>query len=205
MKPRKASSSKHADPPNLLSYSSSSRISGVTINRYAKEGEYKFTDIFNGFEKIPTVKKIFATSKGNADEDEAKNAKDLLSKQKVEVFAGEGYMGVSDEDGRIYVSQQYLQTGDLKSIYLDVVHELAHVKQFTQGRDLFDRRYSYVDRPTEIEAYKVTVEEARRIGMTEEAIFDYLKVDWISEKDHIRLAEAISVRPPQKRDKKEKG
>jgi len=43
--------------------------------------------------------------------------------------------------------------------------------------DLFDRKYSYVDRPTEVEAYKYTVEEARNLGMKKEEILDYLKVE----------------------------
>ncbi len=36
---------------------------------------------------------------------------------------------------------------------------------------------AYVDRPTEIEAYQTTVAEAKRIGMTDEQIIEYLKTE----------------------------
>jgi len=76
---------------------------------------------------------------------------------------------------------------------LDIVHELVHVKQHRKGLDLYDRSVSYVDRPTEIEAYAITVREARRIGLTDVAIFEYLSVDWISSEEHCRLAKRLNV------------
>ncbi len=53
--------------------------------------------------------------------------------------------------------------------------------------------YSYVDRPTEIEAYEIAVEEARRLGMKDDEIFDYLHVEWISHDEHKRLASRIGI------------
>jgi len=79
-------------------------------------------------------------------------------------------------------------------LYLDVIHELVHIKQFLQGRNLFDSKYSYVDRPTEIEAYRCCVEEARKIGMSEAAIAEYLYVEWISRADHARLLKTLTVK-----------
>ena len=72
----------------------------------------------------------------------------------MDVQARPGYLRVDDETGNIVVSGEYLRTGDERYLYLDVVHELVHVRQFIEGKELFDRRYSYVDRPTEIEAYR---------------------------------------------------
>ncbi len=117
-----------------------------------------------------------------------------LDELTVEVFPKDGFMGVSDEDGHIFASQYYLKDGDEWSVYLDIIHELVHVRQFKHGKNLFDSQFSYVDRPTEIEAYSLGVEEARRIGMTEEEIFDYLEVPWISEKEHHRLAKSAGVK-----------
>jgi len=74
------------------------------------------------------------------------------------------YMGVDNTDGHLLVNGRYLRTGDRVDIYLDVVHELCHVKQWMDGRELFDYQYDYVDRPTEIEAYRYTVLEAKRLG-----------------------------------------
>ena len=68
------------------------------------------------------------------------------------------------------------------------------VRQFRQGADLYDSRFSYVDRPTEIEAYKLTVKEARRLGMSDSEIADYLLVDWITRKERDKLARRLGVR-----------
>jgi hypothetical protein len=81
-------------------------------------------------------------------------------------------------------------------LYLDLVHELVHVKQFGEGRDLFDHAYKYVARPTELEAYAVTVAEARRLGMPEEEICEFLYVEWISHDDHVELCKALGVPAP---------
>jgi hypothetical protein len=86
-----------------------------------------------------------------------------------------------------------LSSGDKVDIYLDVIHELCHIKQFMEGKELFDNRYDYVDRPTEVEAYRYTVQEARRLGLTEERICRYLRTEWMSEDDFKRLAKAVNV------------
>ena len=109
------------------------------------------------------------------------------------------YMYVDDTSGTIVVSPKYLQSATLNLLYLDIVHELVHVKQYKEGRDLFDSKYSYVDRPTELEAYRITLDEARRIGMTEEQIEDYLYVEWISKKEHQKLAETLGVNGARRR------
>jgi hypothetical protein len=81
-----------------------------------------------------------------------------------------------------------------------VIHELVHIRQFMEGKELFDRRYSYVDRPTEIEAYTAAVNEARRIGLKKEEILDYLKVEWITEEEFQRLLVAVGVKTKPKRN-----
>ena len=50
-----------------------------------------------------------------------------------------------------------------------------------------------MDRDTEIEAYLVTVREARRIGLNDEAIADYLRVAWLTPQEHQRLARRLNV------------
>jgi hypothetical protein len=78
-------------------------------------------------------------------------------------------------------------------LYLDIIHELCHVKQHLQGRNLYDERKAYVDRETEIEAYQITVQEARRIGLNDDAISNYLSVTWITTEEHKRLARRLNV------------
>jgi hypothetical protein len=156
---------------------------GVHIVRSVGLGSHPFNEIFQGFDKLEAVEEIFG-----------KDAKKVLSDLRVEVFDRRGFMGVSDEDGHIFASKHYILEGELWSIYLDVIHELVHVRQFMEGKELFDERYAYVDRPTELEAYRLTVREARRIGLSEEEIFEYLLVPWISEEEHKRLAASSGVK-----------
>jgi hypothetical protein len=91
------------------------------------------------------------------------------------------------------VNARYLNSGNKVDIYLDVIHELYHVKQFMEGRELFDSRYDYIERPTEVEAYRYTVQEARRLGLSDERICQYLKTEWMSDSDLKRLAKALNV------------
>jgi hypothetical protein len=108
-------------------------------------------------------------------------------------------MGVSDEDGHLIVSAYYLREGEPISKYLDVIHELVHVKQFRDGKALFDENYEYHNRPTELEAYKLAVEEARTLGMSDRELFEYLKVDWMSEEEVRKLAKNLGIKVTPKR------
>jgi hypothetical protein len=150
---------------------------GVSIERNVTSGNFRFLEVFRGFDKVRAVQEIFGSK-----------TSDFLSKLKVEVFPRKGYMGVSDEDGHVFASEWYIKEGEEWSVYLDAVHELVHVRQFQEGKELFDGKYKYVDRPTEIEAYLHTVKEARRIGLSDREIFNYLEVPWITRTEHLRLA-----------------
>jgi hypothetical protein len=96
----------------------------------------------------------------------------------------------------LLVNARYLKTGDKTDIYLDIVHELCHVKQFMDGKELFDPQYDYVDRPTEVEAYRYTVQEARRLGLSDRRILGYLKTEWMSDEDLVKLAQHVDVECP---------
>jgi len=103
-------------------------------------------------------------------------------------------MGVSDDDGRIRINAHYLNNGDVIDIYLDIIHELVHVKQFMDGKKLFDGGYRYIERPTEIEAFRFSVEEARNLGLSEERICEYLRTEWMKDDDLAKLAEKLGVK-----------
>jgi hypothetical protein len=149
---------------------------------------HPFSDYFRGFDKVEAVRRIFG------DKTER-----VLSDLKVEFVWAGGYMGVNSANGHLMVSPKYLNEGDRTDVYLDVIHELVHVRQFMEGKELFDSRYSYVERPTEVEAYRHTVEEARRLGLSDERICQYLRTDWMSEKELKQLASAMNVRCEQGR------
>ena len=144
---------------------------------------YSFTDYFKGLEKVKAVRQIFG-----------EKTEEVLRNLKVEFTWFGGYMGTSNTDGHIFVNSRYLRNGDRTDIYLDLIHELVHVRQFMEGKELFDSNYSYVDRPTEIEAYRYAVEEARRLGLSEKRICEYLKTEWMSQQDLRRLAETLNVK-----------
>ena len=156
---------------------------GVEIVRMAKVVTYPFTDYFQGFERIEAVQRLFGES-----------TEAVLNGLRVEFRSGRGYMGVSGEDGHLSVSANYLRTGDGADIYLDIIHELVHVKQVREGKTLREANFAYVDRPTEIEAYRHAVNEAKRLGMDDRRILEYLRTDRMTDEDLHRLAHAVHVR-----------
>jgi len=154
----------------------------VNIMREAKIGHHRFTSVFGGFNRVRAVRVIFG-----------KETDKILESLTVDVARGRGYMRINDHKGSIVVSSRYLKKGREVDVYLDVIHELVHIRQHREGRELWDRRYEYIDRPTEIEAYKVAVKEARRLGMDERQVAQYLRVEWISEGDFERFLKNVGV------------
>ena len=141
-----------------------------------------FTDYFKGFEKNCAVRGIFG-----------EETEQILKNLKVN-FMWFGYMGVDDNDGHLLVNKRYLSTGSKEDIYLDVIHELCHVKQHMEGRNLFDPRYDYVDRPTEIEAYRYAAQEAKRVGLSSPEIRIYLKTEMMSNEALKRLIKNMGIK-----------
>jgi hypothetical protein len=142
-----------------------------------------FLDYFKDFEKLDVVHGIFG-----------KNTNEILRTLKVDLTWFGGYMYVDETNGHLVVSSRYLNRGNKIDIYLDLIHELFHVRQFLDGKNLFDSQYSYVDRPTEIEAYAYTVKEARRLGLSDKRILSYLETEWINRTDLRRLAKTLEVK-----------
>ncbi|MBN1244552.1 hypothetical protein JXA31_03055 [Candidatus Bathyarchaeota archaeon] len=141
-----------------------------------------FAEYFKDFDKVEAVRGIFG-----------EKTAEVLRNLKVDLTRFSGYMYVDSSNGHLVVSARYLNSGDKVDIYLDLIHELYHVRQLMEGKELFDPQYSYVERPTEIEAYRYTVQEARRLGLSDERICEYLKTEWISDRDLKVLAKAVNV------------
>ena len=133
-----------------------------------------FTDYFKGFEKVKAVRDVFG-----------ENTDVILQNLKIGfVSYRRMYMGIRDEDGNISIGTYHLKHSDLRTLYLDVVHELFHVKQFMENKEYFreehkkfmlDRSLYYLS-PIEVPAYNHTVREAERIGMSNDEIINYLKM-----------------------------
>lgn len=162
---------------------------GVKIERVGPTKLYPFTKFFRGFEKNPAVLELFGRETAK-----------VLRTLKVEFFGARfGYMGTSDIDGHLLISSKHLKNSEYRIVYLDLVHELAHVKQFRKGQPLFYPKLAYVDAPSEIEAYRFTVKEGLRIGMTAPQLMDYLKTEWMTPAEHRRLGRHCGLKSGKSR------
>jgi hypothetical protein len=141
-------------------------------------GKYKLNEVFEGLNKSSTLRKLYG-----------KDVDGILDSVKIEINSHPWIIWVNL--GEININIDYLKKVDLKTLYLDIVHELVHIKQYREGKNLFDERFTYVTNPTEIEAYKLTAEEAAKIGLSKKEIIDYLKVDWITDEDHEKLVRKV--------------
>ncbi len=157
------------------------------VSRDLPLGRYRLLEVFSGIENVEPLNRRLGSQ----------HAEKIFKETYVTLTPEDGYMYVNDEDGSLVVGMEYLKTAEPSYLYLDVVHELVHVKQYLDGRELFDKNYSYVDRPTEIEAYECTVEEARNIGMKDDALAEYLYVEWITRPQHAKLLKRLGVSPRQ--------
>jgi hypothetical protein len=161
------------------------------MSKRGSNTRHSFNDYFKGFHAVPAVREIFG-----------EQTDEVLASLRVEFLnVRSDYIWVSDKDGHLIANANYLKHGETRAIYLDVIHELVHVKQFRDGREIsldFGKRFEYVDRPTELEAYRHTVKEARRLRMSDDEIADYLKLTWLDEEEVRRLAKHLRVRVSRK-------
>ena len=157
------------------------------LDRRAKDGMHGLAEVFQGLEGSLTLNALYP---------KATERQKFVTASRLQITPRDLYAYVDDDDGRIVLGKRHLQKSEERVLYLDILHELVHVKQFHDGLELFDRRFAYVDRPTELEAYDLGVREARRIGMNDREIFEYLEVPWVTAAEMGRLAERLGVRAP---------
>ena len=150
------------------------------INHNLELGTHKLTDVVKGLENSKALNKIFRSK-----------LKVILDSTVVNVVRKPWQIWVDRETKIITINKDYLLSTDRSTLYLDFIHELIHIWQIANGKNVFDRSVSYVDAPTEIEAYRYTVEDAKKIGFSKNDIVDYLKVRWISDQEHLRLVKAV--------------
>jgi hypothetical protein len=150
------------------------------ITRNLGLGRYRTTGVMGGLENSVALNTIY----GN-------KLKEILNTTCVDVVSKPWQIWVDRETKRITITKEYLSETESGTLYLDFVHEMIHIWQITKGKDVFDRSVSYVDAPTEIEAYRYTIEDAKRIGFSRKDIVDYLKVRWITDEEHSRLVKAV--------------
>jgi len=152
-----------------------------------------FTDYFKGFEKVGAVRKVFG------DETEA-----VLARLKIGFISNRRmYMGIRDDDGNVAVGTYHLTHSTTRVLYLDIVHELFHIKQWMRDKEWFTREHEkfmgnfsrYYSSPLELPAYEHTVREAERLGMTPEEITEYLKMMPVTPKIWNAFLKEMGIEP----------
>jgi hypothetical protein len=159
-------------------------VQGFRLRRDLATGVHQLEQLVQGLEHARGLASMFP---------DAKERRAFLASVEVHVTPFHGYMWIDDHKGRVVVSGDYLRNGEERQVFLDLVHELVHIRQHRAGMDLWDEKFAYVDRPTEVEAYRVAVEEARELGLTEEDLCEYLHVPWCTDKEHARLCKTLGV------------
>ena len=155
--------------------------SNVQILRKPTESRVSFTRNFRGFDAVRIVRQLFGSETAL-----------VLSRLEVEFTYETLYMRVSNHDGHLMINPDYFMAADFTDLYLDVIHELVHVRQFLDGKRS-DSQTAYVERPLEIEAYNITVEEARNIGLDENEIIAYLNSDLVSSEELNQLTGTLGI------------
>jgi len=152
----------------------------VEIIRKAAFGIFSFKNHFKNFEKVEAVKRVFG-----------EKIHEALSNLEIEFTKSTIYMRV-DDDGRLLINPHYFEKANFTDLYLDVIHELVHVNQVITGQE-FQEELPYIEKPTEIEAYQVTVDEARALGLDEKRILDYLDSELINTEELRQLASIVGI------------
>lgn len=115
-----------------------------------------------------------------------------MDKAVVRIKPGDGYCMVDIKIPAILLIEGYYRKANDLDLYLDMTHELTHLRQLAEGKNLWDHSLHYVDRPTEIEGYAVAVEEGIRLGMTEADILRHLSNPWMGDEEIARLRKNIA-------------
>lgn len=154
------------------------------LNRSLGLGMHGYLEVFPGALSSPGMRRVARTPQAR---------RELLENAKVHISAMPGFAYINTRVPCIELAWTYFEVGSHLDLYLDMLHEVTHLRQLSEGADLWDNNFSYVDRITEIEGYAVAVEEGRRLGMTPEAIRAHLHNPWMSEADVTRLERSIDA------------
>jgi hypothetical protein len=154
------------------------------VDRRLEAGMHPYVDVLPGAAESPGVARI---------EPDPHRRADLLRHARLRIHPGAGFAYVDVEAPCIVFAEDYYRTGSDLDLYLDMLHELTHIRQHHDGKDLWDERYAYVDRPTEIEGYAVAVEEGRRLGMSDEDVVEHLTNPWMTKEDVDRLVTHVQT------------
>ena len=152
------------------------------VVRTLARGTHPYRSLLPHFEESPAARRI---------ETAAVPLTTLLDSARVRIKIHKGYCFVDVQIPAIVLSEHYYHQANPLDLYLDLAHELTHLRQLAEGKNLWDHSLHYVDRPTEIEGYAVAVAEGLRLGMTEAQIIQHLSNPWLNGAEIFRLRENI--------------
>ncbi|MGA8664652.1 MAG: hypothetical protein WB809_06285 [Thermoplasmata archaeon] len=175
--------------------------SAFRIARDLPLGRHPILKVFPGLDRLPPGRKIHKEAKVRAR---------LFRSTEIELVAADLWMYVapreipkfvrrewkpvvSPDTNCIVVGAGHLRESPALTLYLDIYHELCHILQRDGGAELWEAGVSYVERWTEVEAYRFVIEEARRLKVSDAYLREYLEVEWISAKEHRTLLTTLGV------------
>jgi hypothetical protein len=150
----------------------------AVVDRSRPLGLHPFTDLLPRVWESPALARM--------EPDTVARAR-LVETARVRVSAVPGYAYIEVDTPCVNLAWSYYKLGRGLDLYLDLLHELTHLRQLAGGADLWDKRFPYVDRWTEVEGYAVAVEEGLRLGMTVEDVRDHLSNPWMTRADVAKL------------------
>ncbi len=177
---------------------------GFRVLRTAPVGRHPLLAIFPGLDRLPPAERLVPDAAQRAN---------LFEETCVELVDQDLWMYVAPWEkppgmrsrrwqpvvapGKdcIVVGLGHLRESPALVLFLDIYHELCHVLQRRGGANLWEPGVSYVERVTEIDAYRFVIAEARGLGASDAFLRDYLKVEWISDEEHEQLLTAVGVAP----------
>ena len=176
---------------------------GFRVLRDVPVGRHPLLAVFPNLDKLPLATRL--------EPDPAERTR-LFEETCVEIVDADMWMYVAPWDipessrGRwkpvvspgsdcIVVGQGHLRESPPLMLFMDIFHELCHVRQRRGGADLWPAGVSYVKRWTEVEAYRLVVDEARTLGVSNDFLREYLRVEWISAAEHRELLDELRVPP----------
>lgn len=181
---------------------------GFRPARQLRAGRHPLTEVF------PGLTETYAFGKYPGDDAEIRRIADgtfvqvvdglgwmyVAPKKTPPEVARAGYKMFETSDDAIVVARNHLAKSPTMYLYLDIIHEFLHILQRHQGRELWlGSKVSYVDRPTEVEAYSFSIAEARRLGVPDRYLRKYLFVTWVGRREYLRLLRNVGVTLPRRR------
>jgi hypothetical protein len=159
----------------------------VKIKRDTTPELHRFSDYFEGFEKVPAVRELFGESTAGA-----------LSEMKVQ-FIDSPWMTIypSEDDGHLVAATNYIRKGTTRSIYLDTILCLNLLKAFSDPGAAVVAPDDLWESPGVLKAYSAMVREARGLKVSDAEIMEHLTLPsfLMSKSGYRKFLKSVGLKP----------